>query len=61
MQKPQLRDALESLSNNIERAVKAMLTHEMWLRGFAEQTPGSATEGLAEAPDQIRSRSALSE
>lgn len=61
MQKRQLSDALESLGNNIERAVTAMLTHEMWLRGFAEQASGSAAEGLAEAPAPVRSRSTLSE
>jgi tryptophan halogenase len=33
----QLRQSLEALKTNIDRAVDAMPTHEAWLRGFAAQ------------------------
>jgi tryptophan halogenase len=42
MPDPQLDEALQSLSGNIQRAVAAMPIHEAWLRAFGAADPGDS-------------------
>jgi tryptophan halogenase len=46
MPEPQMREALDSLRNNIERVVAAMPMHETWLERFAAPAPRTKTQSV---------------